>query len=81
MAKNKQLKMRKQNDPYEVWKSFCGQFEWKVLKKWQLDDNKPYGRWFCATKGPGTFGSYELGDEYVARIKREGYKVAGEGRP
>jgi len=73
--KNAQFKRRSIDNPYEVWKSTSGSHEWRVLKKYQLDDDKPYARWYCATMGPGTFGDYELGDEYVATIKAKGYKV------
>jgi hypothetical protein len=68
--KNHAAKSRKQDQPYEVW--VAPGFEWRVLKKWQANDSTPYARWFCATKGPGTFGSYELGDGYVVDIKTYG---------
>ena len=58
MAKNKQAKTRDTESPYEIWKANQGtanEWEWRVLKKWQVDDNKPYARWFCAVKSPFTF--------------------------
>ena len=67
--KNQCLKKRKVDEPYEIWKSRCGTWEWRVLKKWQIDDNKPYARWFCAVKSPLTYGSFEYGDVYVSEIK------------
>lgn len=79
-----QRKMRKQDDPYEVWRSVDGSWEWKVLKKYQNSKNEaknPYARWFCAVKSPFTYDSYELGDVYVKEIKQYAMKVDGEGRP
>lgn len=70
-------KMRKADDPYEVWKSFDGSWTWKVLKKWQADDNKPYARWFCLVVTPYTGPSGDLGDVYVSEIKRSAIKVQG----
>ena len=72
-GKNLCGKMRKVDEPYEVWKSLDGTWTWNVLKKWQVDDDKPYARWFCGVKSPMTYGEYELGDVYVANIK--GYAV------
>jgi len=68
-------KMRGKDDPYEVWKSRDGSWEWRVLKKWQADDDKPYARWFCAVKSPFTQGEWDMGDTYVADIKRHAVKV------
>jgi hypothetical protein len=52
MAKNLCGKIRPVDKPYEIWT--VGEWEWRVLKKWQADDNKPYGRYFCAVKSPYT---------------------------
>lgn len=71
--KNQCLKLREKENPYEIWKTADGSWEWRVLKKWQVDDDKPYARWFCAVKSPYTFGSFDLGDVYVKEIK----EVAG----
>ena len=68
--------MREVEEPYEVWKTADGSWEWRVLKKWQLDDDKPYARWFCAVKSPFTFGRFELGDVYVSSIKKNAQKVS-----
>jgi hypothetical protein len=76
MAKNLCGKTRKVDNPYEVWRSRDGSWEWRVLKKWSANDDKPYARWFCAVKSPFTFGSFEMGDVYVAEIKRNAVKVA-----
>ena len=68
--KNLFLKVRKVDNPYEVWKSPDGTWETRVLKKWQIDDNKPYARYFTATKSPFTHGSWEYGDMYVSELKK-----------
>jgi hypothetical protein len=86
-VKNLCGKTRPQSDPYEIWQSPDGTWTWLVLKKWQADDDKPYARWFCAVYTPMTYGSYDLatktakgscdlGDTYVADIKRYARKVA-----
>ena len=72
--KNPSSKMRKTENPYEIWAREG--WEWRVLKKWQLDDNKPYARWFCAAKSPYTYGRFELGDVYVAEIKANAKRIA-----
>jgi len=71
MSKNECAKTRDKDEPYEIWKSFDGSWEWRVLKKYQTPENEaknPYARWFCAVKSPMTYGSYELGDTYVKDI-------------
>lgn len=65
-------KSRTKDKPYEIWKSRCGQFEYRVLKKYQAPSKEaanPQARWYLATKGPGTFGTFELGDGWVRDIK------------
>ena len=50
----------------------------RVLKKYQNAENEAkneYARWFCAVKSDMTYGSFELGDTYVADIKAYGTKV------
>lgn len=71
--KNTQAKTRPLDDPYEIW--VAGNWEWRVLKKWQADDNKQYARWYCAVKSPMTYGSYEYGDVYVAEIKQYAVRI------
>jgi len=73
--KNECLKERKIDNPYEIWKTLDGTWEWRVLKKWQADDNKPYARWLCAVKSPYTHDSYDIGDVYVSDIKKYAVKV------
>jgi hypothetical protein len=72
--KNECAKTRPSSNPYEIWKNHSG-WTWKVLKKWQADDNKPYARWFCAVTSPFTYGQEELGDVYVSEIKQNAFKV------
>jgi hypothetical protein len=79
MAKNMKGKTRPQSDPYETF--IAPGFEWKVLKHYQSTDaeaTNPYARVFCATKGPGTYGSYELGDGYLHEILAHGLQVQGD---
>ena len=71
--KNKFVKTRDVNNPYEIYRA--GDWEWRVLKKWQIDDNKPYTRWFCAVKSPYTAPSYDMGDVYVSEIISNAAKV------
>lgn len=67
-------KTRKIDNPYEIYKSVDGMWEWRVLKKYQEDDNKPNARWFVAVKSPFTFGDWEYGDEYAKNVKSQGVK-------
>jgi hypothetical protein len=75
MQKNTCLKTRDKANPYEVWQSFDGSWTWKVLKKWQADDNKANSRWFCFVTSPFCPDG-EYGDVYVAEIKEYATKVA-----
>jgi len=61
-------KTRPADNPYEVWESFDGTWTWHVLKKWQIDDDKPYARWYCLVKTPFVPNG-EYGDTYVTEIK------------
>ena len=77
MSKNECAKTRKIDNPYEVWTGPAN-FEWRVLKKYQNTENEAkndYARWFCAVKSDMTYDSFELGDTYVADIKRYGTRV------
>ena len=74
--KNNCLKERKVDQPYEIWQSPDGTWEWRVLKKWQVDDDKPYARWFCAVKSPFTYNEWEYGDTYVQEIKQQARQLA-----
>ncbi len=77
-AKNERGKTRKIDNPYAIYRSHDGTWEWRVLKAYQADDSKPYARWLCAVKSPFTFGSYEYGDEYCAVVLRGGVDVTKE---
>lgn len=70
MAKRKHLwaKSAPLEKPHAIYRA--GDWEWRVLKAWQVDDSKPYARWFCAVKSPMTYGSYDMGDTYVADVVR-----------
>ena len=73
--KNTCAKTRPRANPYEVWRSFDGTWTWRVLKKWQADDAKPYARWFCDVVTP-IVPEGEMGDVYVAEIKANARRVA-----
>ena len=77
-AKNECGKMRKVDNPYEVWQSFDGSWTWNVLKKYQSPEKEaenPYARWMCAVKSPFTYGSFEYGDTYVREIKANATRI------
>lgn len=64
--KNPCAKTVKRENAYEVWSN--GNWTWYVLKKWQVDDNKPFARWFCDVVTP-MCPNGEMGDVYVSDIK------------
>ena len=71
--KNKKNKTRKISNPYEIWKTEDGTWEWRVLKHYQSTENEeknPEARVFCGVKSPYTYGEYELGDVWLSEIKR-----------
>lgn len=67
-------KTRPQTRPYEVW--VAGDWTWKVLKKYQNDDAKPFATAFCAVTSPLTQGTTDMGDVYIADYKRVARLVA-----
>lgn len=73
MVKNTMAKTRPVDRPYEIWRA--GSWEWRVLKKWQVDDRKPFARWFCSVSSPYTMGGADLGDCYASDIMREAVLV------
>lgn len=73
MAVNPCAKTRPSGDPYEIWQG--NGWEWRVLKKYQLDDHKPYARWFCLVSSPFVPDG-ELGDVYVSEILAHAHKVS-----
>jgi len=70
--KNLCAKTRPLANPYEVWKG--NGWTWRILKKWQVDDDKPYARWFCHVTSPFC-PEGEYGDVYVRDIKGHAYKA------
>jgi hypothetical protein len=76
-AVNSCNKTRPVENPYEIWKSPDGTWEWRVLKKYQapeLEKKNPYARWYCAVKSPFTYGEWEYGDTYVNDIVKYAIK-------
>ena len=74
-VRNECAKTRPVSDPYEIWQSPDSQWTWKVLKKWQVDDNKPFARWFCHVTSPFC-PEGEIGDTYVKDVKAYARRVA-----
>ena len=74
-------KTRKIKEPYEIWvNDMLPDWEWRVLKKWQAPSKEatnPYARWFVAVKSPMTYGSWEMGDEYVTNVQT-GYRLSDD---
>ena len=66
MAKNLMGRSRPASDPYEIW--VAGDWTWKVLKKYQADDTKPFARWFCVVESPFTHGIPDMGDVYASEV-------------
>ena len=76
-------KTRPVKKPYEIWTSRDGSWEHRVLKKYQVDDNKRGARWFVAVKSPLfsapssvrfiakhiIYDGWEYGDSYVSDVK------------
>lgn len=74
-VRNLCAKTRPVDKPYEIWQSHDGCWTWKVLKKWQVDDNKPFARWFCHVTSPFC-PEGEMGDTYVKDVKAYARRVA-----
>ena len=70
--KNLQAKTVTRENAYEIWQA--GNWTWYVLKKWQIDDNKPYARWFCDVVTP-MCPNGEMGDCYVKDIKENAIRI------
>jgi hypothetical protein len=78
MSKNLCGKYRDKENPYEIWRSFDGTWEWRVLKKYQSperEEENPFARWMCAVRSPHTYGSFDIGDVYVKDIKQYAVKI------
>ena len=76
--KNPCGKMRPVDNPYAIYRTADGAWEWHVLKKYQTPEKEaqnPYARWFCAVYSPitrkQTSLGYELGGVYVSTIMVE----------
>lgn len=68
MAKNPMGKKTTVEKPYQVWESIGTGWKWLVLKSYQIDNDKPYARAFCAVSSPYTHGGFDYGDVYWAEI-------------
>jgi hypothetical protein len=88
-AKNLMGKMRKAENPYEVWclrgeehlSTAERSWEWRVLKHYQGPDaeaRNPHARTMCAVKGPGTFGDWDYGDTYTRDYQRYAVMVVDD---
>jgi hypothetical protein len=76
--KNPFGKTAKIDNPHMIFKSFDGSWEWRVLKTYQTPEKEkenPYARWYCAVKSPMTYGTFDMGDVYVAEIKKVAVQV------
>ena len=74
MAKNLCGKTVKRENAYEVWQSLDGTWTWYVLKKYSINDDKPFARWFCDVVTP-IVPEGEMGDVYVSEIKQNARKI------
>lgn len=71
-------KTRPKTNPYEIWRSLDGGWEWRVLKKYQTPEGEaanPYARWFCSVTSPFC-PQGEMGDVYISEIKSQAVKVS-----
>lgn len=73
-VKNECAKTVSRENAYEIWQSHDKTWIWYVLKKWQLDDNKQYARWFCDVVTP-ICPEGEMGDVYVKEIKENATRI------
>lgn len=72
--KNLCSKTVKRENAYEIWQSADGSWTWYVLKKWQIEDDKPYARWYCCVISPFV-PEGEYGDVYVMEIKAQAKRI------
>ena len=69
-VKNPAGKSRKLDNPYAEWTDPVNpDWSFRILKSYQGDNSKEYGRWFMAVKSPATYGTWELGDGYVREYR------------
>ena len=88
MSKNLCGKTRKMDRPYEVWQGNAGDLgniTYLVLKKYQtpeLEATNQFARWFVAAKSDATYGTFEMGDNYVSEIKMVARRIwVDDGNP
>lgn len=74
MTSNPCGRTRPVDNPYETYVNSQG-WEWRVLKKYHLNDLQPNARWYVAVKSPFTYDEWEYGDEYAANIMEMGVKL------
>lgn len=72
--KNPFAKTVSRENAYEVWQSFDGSWTWYVRKKWQLNDQKPFARWFCDVVTP-IVPEGETGDVYAQEIMENAVRI------
>jgi len=75
--KNLCAKTRPFENPHEVWIDRMMGIEYRIVKKFQADDNKPYARWNVWVKSPFA-GNMWTGPRsaYVSDVKSGSYKVS-----
>lgn len=71
--KNECSKLRPKDNPYETWKGFgfFKDWEWRVLKKYQIDDLAPGAKYRCFVISP-TSPKGKIEDFPVWEIKKYG---------
>jgi hypothetical protein len=73
MAKNLLGKSRTMENPYATFEGDgpFGDTTLHLLKTYQKPENElknQYGRWFVAVKTDHTFGSFDMGDNYISEV-------------
>jgi hypothetical protein len=78
--KNVAGKTRTVDNPYAQWTDPVNpQWSFCILKSYQADNSKEYGRWFMAVKSPNTYGAWELGDGYVREYRQSILRALNAG--
>ena len=69
-AGNPMGKTRPESKPYLTVSDPRSGFEWRVLRSYQTNNDKPYARWLCSVSSPYLpAGDREMGDTYVKDIE------------
>ena len=68
MTKLTAAKRINNDTPIEIWENSAG-WKWKVWKKYQKDDSKPYARAMCTVTSPFTGERGDMGDCYITDYK------------